>query len=146
MTTTNLDRYVQPHQQWYETALQEIRSGRKHSHWMWFIFPQLSGLGKSSTSRIFAIQDLEEAKAFLHDPYLGGHLKQISGELLRLSTDRPLDIFDPPDHLKLRSCMTLFALAAPEEAVFSQVLEKYFLGKMDYRTVDQIEQQTNPSR
>lgn len=127
----NLQRFIQAHEQTYDTALKEIRGGRKYSHWMWYIFPQLKGLGRSSTSEYYGISDLEEARSFLHHPYLGGHLREICQALLELETNQAEEIFGWPDDKKLKSSMILFALAEEGEPVFRQVLEKFFLGRED---------------
>ena len=141
-----LERFVKAQQYDYDTALREIRGGRKRSHWMWYIFPQLKGLGYSSTSQYYGIRDLEEAKAYLQHPVLGPHLVEISEALLTLDTDDASAVMGYPDNLKLHSCMTLFELAAydlaapelylsaPELYVFSRVLEKFFAGHQDRRT------------
>ncbi len=131
----DLSRFTTAHQRDYETALHEIRQGRKKSHWIWYIFPQVRGLGKSSTSQYYAIQSLEEARAFLNDPVLGGHLTEISAALLTLPTNNASDIFGWPDNLKLRSCMTLFSLVSAPDSVFHQVLDKFFGGQHDGRTL-----------
>ena len=131
----DLSRFTQAHRMYYDTALREIRSGRKATHWMWYIFPQIHGLGKSLPSETYAIRSLAEAEAFARDPYLGGHLREISEALLRLETNDPRIVFDvSADVKKLRSSMTLFALAEPEEPVYLRVLDKYFGGKQDGRT------------
>lgn len=119
----------------YATALAEIRCGRKQSHWMWYIFPQLRGLGRSDMSQYYALADVREAMAYLEDPVLGPRLKEISGALLDLPGDSARAVMGSPDDMKLRSCMTLFALADPYCAVFRQVLDKYFGGKDDPRTL-----------
>ena len=141
-----LERLVKAQQYDYDTALREIRGGRKRSHWMWYIFPQLKGLGYSSTSQYYGIRDLEEAKAYLQHPVLGPRLVEISEALLTLDTDDAGAVMGYPDNLKLHSCMTLFELAAfdlsapelylsaPELYVFSRVLEKFFAGHQDRRT------------
>ena len=131
----DLSRFTQAHERDYETALSEIRNGRKRSHWMWYIFPQLKGLGMSSTSDYYGIKDMDEAKAFLSDPYLGGNLREISNALLKLDTNNALEVFGSPDNLKLCSSMTLFASAEGESSVFRKVLEKFFQGKDDERTL-----------
>ena len=132
----DLSRFTETHRLYYPTALREIRSGRKENHWMWYIFPQLHGLGVSPPSKQYAIRSIEEAAAFLRDPYLGGNLIEISRALLTLPTNRPRDIFYPPDDKKLRSCMTLFAEAAEDDTVFRQVLAKFYGGKPDTLTLD----------
>lgn len=132
--TIDLQRFTSAHQENYATALKEIQRGRKQSHWMWYIFPQVEGLGYSYTSRFYAIRSLEEAKAFLQDPYLGGHLSEICNELLRLETNNATEVFGKPDDIKLCSSMTLFCLAAGSDSVFAQVLDKFFNGKQDAKT------------
>ena len=102
---------------------------------MWYIFPQLKGLGKSTTSEYYGIQNLDEAKAFLQDKTLGVHLLEISNALLRLDCDDARILMGRPDDMKLKSCMTLFSVADPQEQVFKAVLEKFFHGKPDYRTL-----------
>lgn len=135
MADLQLTRFEEAHRQFYATALAEIRNGRKMSHWMWYIFPQIRGLGHSPTSQYYAIQSIEEAGAFLNDPYLGGNLLEITGALLLLDEDNPTAIFGKPDDKKLRSSMTLFALVSEDDSVFRQVLNKYFEGKPDKRTL-----------
>ena len=132
----DLDRFVKAQAYDYDAALREIRSGRKRSHWMWYIFPQLQGLGFSSTAQYYGIRDLEEAKAYIAHPVLGPRLKEISEALLGLDTCDPSAVMGYPDDLKLRSCMTLFELAAPEQPVFGHVLEKYYAGRRDERTLE----------
>ena len=134
-STYDLRRFISAQKQDYLTALEEIRRGRKRSHWMWYIFPQLRGLGMSSTSYFYGIESLEEARAFLDDPYLGGNLREISQALLSLDTGDARSVMGSPDDLKLRSSMTLFALAAPEEPVFKRVLEKFYRGLLDQATL-----------
>ena len=130
----HLSRFISAHQSYYDIALREIRRGRKESHWMWYIFPQLEGLGKSSTSQYYAIHGAEEAKAFLEDPYLGGNLLEISQALLHLDKNNIRDIFDPPDDMKLKSSMTLFSFVDDSSAVFDTVLDKYFDGRRCRKT------------
>ena len=130
----DLSRFTKAHEYNFNTALREIRSGRKRSHWMWFIFPQIQGLGFSSTAQYYAIESLGEAAAFLHDPCLGVHLIEISKALLTLPTDDAGEVFGYPDNLKLRSCMTLFAKVEDAPPVFREVLQKYYGGSEDERT------------
>ena len=137
--TYDLSRFINVHERFYEEALREIRSGHKRSHWMWFIFPQTQGLGYSPTARYYAIDSLGEAAAFLHDPYLGGHLREISGALLTLPTNDAGEVFGYPDNLKLRSCMTLFAMVDDAPPVFGEVLQKYYGGQNDARTLAILE-------
>ena len=119
----------------YAAALGEIRGGRKRSHWMWYIFPQLRGLGFSSTAQFYGIRDLEEARDYMAHPLLGPRLVEISEALLTLPGSDPSAVMGYPDDLKLCSCMTLFELAAPEQPVFARVLEKYYAGRRDQRTL-----------
>ena len=134
----NLERFHRAQESSYPTALAEIRAGRKSSHWMWYIFPQLEGLGFSSAAQYYGIRGLEEAKAYMAHPVLGSRLKEISEALLGLDTCDPSAVMGYPDDLKLRSCMTLFELAAPEQPVFGRVLEKYYAGRRDGRTLELI--------
>ena len=129
-----LDRFIVAHQRDYETAFAEIKSGRKRSHWMWYIFPQVKGLGFSAISQHYAIGSLDEAIAFLKDPYLGSNLHSICHALLQLDTRNATEVFGRPDDMKLRSSMTLFAYAAGQPSVFHNVLEKYFDGRYDENT------------
>lgn len=132
----DLQRFLDAQEQDYEQALREIRSGRKRSHWIWYIFPQLKALGFSSTAKYYGIEDLEEAKAYLAEPTLRARLLEISGALLTLSENDPGRVMGYPDDLKLRSSMTLFAAADPAEPVFRQVLDKFFSGKPDTKTLE----------
>lgn len=131
----SLQRFEDAHRQDYETALAEIRRGRKTSHWMWYIFPQLKGLGYSPTAQYYSIENLAEAEAFLAHPVLGAHLVEISRALLALETNNADLVFGYPDNLKLRSSMTLFAQVREANPVFGQVLDKFFEGKPDQRTL-----------
>jgi len=131
---SDLSRFASAQRKSYEGALEEIRRGFKTGHWMWYIFPQIIGLGSSATCLHYSIKNLQEAKAFLRDPYLGKNLREISGELLKLSESNPSRIFGWPDDMKLCSCMTLFAIADPEERVFQQVLDKFYGGRRDSST------------
>ena len=136
MKIYDLSRFAEAQRRDYATALGEIRRGRKESHWMWYIFPQIRGLGFSSTSYFYGVEDEAEAKAFLADPYLGGNLTEISKALLELPTRRARDVFPAPDDKKLRSSMTLFACAAGSDSVFEQVLDRYFDGEKDPKTLE----------
>ena len=135
----DLSRFTDAQRRSYPTALREIRSGRKRTHWMWYIFPQLRGLGRSSTAEYYGIQSLDEAAAFLAHPVLGANLREISGALLALEGDNPTEIFGWPDDLKLRSSMTLFAAVSPENSVFHRVLDKYYGGRPDELTMLRLE-------
>lgn len=118
----------------YSRAVAELRRGHKTSHWMWFVFPQIAGLGQSPTSRRFAISSLAEARAYLRHPVLGARLLECAAMLARQQDRSARQIFGDVDARKLHSSMTLFARAAPEEAVFTQVLEQYFGGAPDPAT------------
>lgn len=134
-----LRRFLDAQNQVYLRALAEIRNGKKMSHWMWYVFPQLVGLGNSETSKEYGILDLAEANAYLAHPVLGKNLIEISEALLRLNGPTAEEIFGYPDNLKLRSCMTLFARADNADPVFREVLEKYFGGMPDERTITMLD-------
>lgn len=139
MTQTNrLERFVAAQQGEYATALREVRQGRKRSHWIWYVFPQLKGLGFSQTSQYYGIADLAEAQAYAAHPLLGARLREITGALLTLDTGNIRAVMPHPDHLKLCSSMTLFALAVPEEPLFQRVLDKYYGGQMDRLTLNKL--------
>jgi len=137
----DLSKFIEAQERQYAIALSEIKSGSKESHWMWFIFPQIAGLGFSDVSKFYAIQNLHEAKTYLNHEVLGARLKEISQVLLLQDTDNATHIFGCPDDLKLHSCMTLFAIADEENTdnVFEKVITKYFKGKYDRRTVEILE-------
>ena len=130
----DLERFVAAQEGVYETALAELRAGRKRSHWMWFVFPQIAGLGLSETSRRYAISSLEEARAYLAHPILGARLRECARILTEVEGMTAADVFGPVDAMKLRSSMTLFARAAPEDQLFRDVLERYFGGVADDAT------------
>src|SRR5262249_770267 len=120
----------------YERALVEIRSGRKRSHWMWYIFPQIDGLGFSSTTKFYAIKSAEEAKAYLAHPVLGPRLLECAEAVLGIEGKLASEIFGFPDDQKLRSCATLFAAVSQPGSVFDRLLEKYYQGERDEKTLD----------
>jgi uncharacterized protein (DUF1810 family) len=122
----------------YDHALEELRRGHKTSHWMWFVFPQIAGLGQSPTSRHFAISSLEEAKAYLRHPVLGPRLLECTTALVGLQGRRATQIFGPIDAQKLQSSMTLFGRAAPDEVLFGEVLDRYFDGVSDEATEERL--------
>ena len=122
----------------YAHAVAELRRGRKASHWMWFVFPQIAGLGQSAISRRYAISTVAEAQAYLAHPVLGPRLREAAGILTRLSGVTAEQVFGGIDALKLRSSMTLFLRAAPAEHVFRQVLEQYFGGSEDPATLERL--------
>ncbi|MCC7349263.1 MAG: DUF1810 domain-containing protein [Phycisphaerales bacterium] len=135
----DLDRFVRAQEPAYAQALAEIKAGRKRSHWMWFIFPQVAGLGFSSTSRHFAIQNLAEVRAYLRHPLLGPRLIECVEAALSVDGRSAYDIFGSSDDLKLRSCATLFACVSPAGSVFEQLLEKYFQSHRDDKTLHLLE-------
>ena len=120
----------------YERALDELRAGRKRSHWMWFVFPQLAGLGRSETARRYAIASLREARDYLADSVLGARLRECASALLDCGETSAELILGPVDALKLRSCMTLFAQADPKEMLFAEVLERFYAGERDGATLE----------
>ena len=130
-----LDRFLDAQRGDYAAALAEVRRGRKTSHWMWYIFPQIAGLGQSSTARYYSIRDLEEAREYYAHPVLGQRLREISGALLELRGSDPVAVFGGIDSMKLKSSMTLFAVAAPDDPLFRQVLDKYYGGEQDALTL-----------
>ena len=130
-----LDRFLDAQRDDYAAALAEVRRGRKTSHWMWYIFPQIAGLGQSSTARYYSIRDLEEAREYYAHPVLGQRLREISGVLLDLRGSDPVAVFGGIDSMKLKSSMTLFAVAAPDDPLFQQVLDKYYGGEQDALTL-----------
>lgn len=134
----DLTRFIQVQQQDYPFALDEIKKGRKKSHWIWYIFPQLKGLGHSAMSEYYGIQDLEEAKAYLADPVLKAHLVEICSALLELDTNDAVAVMGRPDDKKLKSSMTLFDAASGHQEIFGKVLEKYYQGKRDGRTLQML--------
>lgn len=134
----DLRRFLVAQESVYKTALLEIQAGRKTSHWMWFVFPQLSGLGSSPISKRYAIRSLGEARAYLEHPVLGPRLIECCRAVLQATGKTATDIFGSPDDLKLRSSATLFALVSPPDSVFHRVLETFFAGKPDDRTVDLV--------
>ena len=123
----------------YEEALEEISRGRKQSHWIWYIFPQIAGLGYSSNSRYYAISSLDEARAYLAHPVLGTRLRECAEAVLGVEGRSASAIFGSPDDMKLRSSMTLFAAASNPGSIYSQVLEKYFGGRPDSETVRRLQ-------
>ena len=136
MDPYHLERFVEAQEAIYATALAELKRGQKRTHWMWFIFPQIDGLGFSETSKYYALKSLDEARRYLAHPVLGGRLLECCKALLQVQGRKAYQIFGSPDDLKLKSSMTLFSEAVVEHAVFEEVLEKYFDGQKDQRTLD----------
>ncbi len=131
----DLNRFTSAQQGIYDRVLAELRAGLKRSHWMWFIFPQIDGLGHSPTTRRYAIKSLNEARKYLGHPVLGARLVETAEAVLGVSGRSASDIFGHPDDMKLQSSMTLFALVTGPGSVFERVLEKYYQGKRDARTL-----------
>lgn len=131
----DLNRFVQAQKSVYAQALTEIRSGRKQSHWIWYIFPQFRGLGYSSTSKYYAIQSLAEAEAYLSHPLLGTRLRECAEAALHVEGRSAYEIFGSPDDMKLKSCATLFAYISPDASVFHRLLDKYYAGTPDEKTL-----------
>jgi uncharacterized protein (DUF1810 family) len=131
----SLSRFINAQETIFEVVLAELRSGQKRSHWMWYIFPQIEGLGHSPTSRYYAIKSLDEAREYLNHPILGSRLVECAEILLGIEGRTAAEIFGFPDDLKFRSCMTMFSWAAKANSIFDRVLEKYFDGKPDKETL-----------
>ncbi len=139
--TFGLGRFVQAQEPIYAAALAELRAGSKRTHWMWFIFPQIAGLGHSATSRRYAIAGAAEARAYLDHPLLGERLRTCAEALLALSGRSATAIFGAPDDAKLRSSMTLFAAVAGQDSPFARVLDAYFDGRPDGATLAMLRDQ-----
>lgn len=135
LNDTTLHRFLDAQSSDYDQALAEIRRGQKQSHWMWYIFPQLAGLGYSDMAHRYAIRDLQEAKRYLDHPVLGARLIEIASALLQVKGKTATQIMGRPDDLKLKSSMTLFSLVKPTDPVFDQVLAAYFQGVPDAKTI-----------
>ena len=134
----DLQRFVDAQAQTYGQALAELREGRERTHWMWFVFPQIAGLGRSGMAARFAISGLPEARAYAEHPTLGRRLVECARVLTDLDTADAVAVFGPVDAQKLQSSMTLFAVAVPEEPVFQQVLDHYFDGALDEGTTSRV--------
>jgi uncharacterized protein (DUF1810 family) len=132
--TYDLQRFLDAQQPVYDEVVAELRAGCKTSHWMWFVFPQVAGLGRSPTSQHFAIASLDEARAYLAEPTLGARLRECTSLVLKATAPSAEDIFGSIDGIKLRSSMTLFHRAAPDEPLFGQVLDRFFGGLPDAAT------------
>ncbi|MHB8209661.1 DUF1810 domain-containing protein [Mucilaginibacter sp.] len=134
----NLDRFLKAQETDYAIALSEMKNGRKGSHWMWYIFPQIQGLGFSETSKYYALNNIAEAQSFLNYPVLGNRLVAICQALLDLQESNANEIFGSPDDVKLKSSMTLFAVLSKTDPVFQSVLDKFFNGEKDKATLQLI--------
>ena len=133
---SDLNRFLKAQEETYIRALEEIKAGKKRSHWMWFIFPQIKGLGQSQVSKYYAIQNFEESILYLENSLLKSRLLEISHALLELDVSNIADVLGSIDTLKLKSSMTLFHMVDKEEKVFMEVLRKYFHNELDQRTVE----------
>jgi uncharacterized protein (DUF1810 family) len=134
----DLQRFVDAQARNYPDALAELRRGRKESHWMWYVFPQVAGLGSSPMARAYAIGSLDEARAYLAHPLLGERLRAVTDAVLGHADRTAHEIFGSPDELKFRSSMTLFARAAPHEPRFAEALQVFFAGRPDERTLEKL--------
>ncbi len=134
----DLQRFVDAQDPVYERVRGELESGRKQSHWMWFIFPQIAGLGRSPMALRYAISSLDEARAYLEHPLLGPRLRECTRLVMQVAGRSAHQILGSPDNMKFRSCLTLFARAAPEERIFRNALEKYFDGEEDSLTLARL--------
>jgi uncharacterized protein (DUF1810 family) len=134
----DLQRFVDAQSRTYGQALAELRDGHKRTHWMWFVFPQVTGLGRSGMAERFALSGAAEARAYVDHPLLGRRLVECARALTDLDTADPVEVFGSVDAMKLRSSMTLFAVAAPEEPVFGEVLDHFFGGELDPATTSRI--------
>lgn len=132
---TTINRFVQAQENIYAQVVKELKQGKKTSHWMWFIFPQIDGLGFSSTSKYYSIKTVAEAKEYLKHPVLGTRLLECSTILLKIEGKSAESIFGYPDYMKLQSSMTLFSFISPESTVFFNVLSKYFNNEKDQKTI-----------
>ena len=137
VSSNNISRFIEAQENTYSDALSEIRNGRKRTHWMWFIFPQIKGLGNTQMSVKYSINDINEAIFYINHPILGNRLKEITGELLKIKDKSALDIFGSPDDKKLKSCMTLFSIVS-QDSIFRQVLSQFFNSEKDGKTLDII--------
>ena len=131
----DLSRFIEAHEKDYNTALKEVKAGYKQSHWMWYMFPQIAGLGMSKISQYYALADVREARAYLEDKVLGAHTVELCEALLALDTNDAVEVFDWPDDMKLKSSMTLFEISDPKQKLFGKVLDKFFNGERDEKTI-----------
>ena len=134
----SLERFVTAQAQIYPRVMAELKAGCKQSHWMWFIFPQIAGLGHSTMAQMYAVASLDEARAYLAHPLLGARLRECCQAVMTVEGKTAHEIFGSPDDVKFRSCLTLFAQAAPNETLFTDLLDKYFDGEADELTLQKL--------
>ena len=134
----DIDRFIKMHELYYEIALSEIKDGYKRTHWIWYIFPQLKGLGQSYNSEYYGFDGVDEVIEYMRNPYLRNNMIEICNELYKLD-DSIENIFGYPDYLKLNSCMTLFEYSIPEEKIFGKIIDKFYNGKRDRVTLEMLE-------
>lgn len=137
----DINRFIEMHELYYPVALMEINNGQKRSHWMWYIFPQLRGLGNSERSFYYGISNKEEAIEYMNNSYLKNNMLEICNELYKLN-DSIRNIFGYPDYIKLKSCMTLFEYVCKEEKIFSEILQKFYDGSKDEKTIEILKKET----
>ncbi len=142
-TDNSLNRFLSAQQNTYPQVVKELRNGKKTTHWMWFIFPQIEGLGHNSTAKYYSIKTIEEAKEYITHPILGARLLECSKIILEIENKTADDIFGYPDNAKLKSSMTLLNFVTPEHKVFAEVLKKYFSGKQDEQTLSILQNCTD---
>ena len=138
----NIERFIEPHELYFSVALMEIKYGHKRSHWMWYIFPQLKGLGYSSKSEFYGLTGVEESKQYMNNDYLKNNMYEICKELLKLD-DNIDNIFGYPDNLKLKSSMTLFEYAIPDSLIFKEIIDKFYNGNRDEKTLEILKNSNN---
>lgn len=139
----NLERFIIAQEENYQKALSEIKQGKKQTHWIWYIFPQLKELGASTTAKYYGLANIEEAKEYYSNEYLKTNLLEISRALLEIENKNIKNIMGYPDYLKLKSCMTLFQHVNPNEKVFCSVLDKFYNGKRDEKTINLLKNNVN---
>lgn len=138
----DIDRFIKMQELYYEVALSEIKDGYKRTHWIWYIFPQLKGLGQSYNSEYYGLDGVDEVIEYMKNPYLRNNMIEICNELYKLD-DSIENIFGYPDYLKLNSCMTLFEYSIPEEKIFGKIIDKFYNGKRDNVTLEMLERNNN---
>lgn len=138
----DIDRFIKMQELYYEIALSEIKDGNKRTHWIWYIFPQLKGLGQSYNSEYYGIDGVDEVIEYMKNPHLRSNMIEICNELYKLD-DSIENIFGYPDYLKLNSCMTLFEYSIPEEKIFGKIIDKFYNGRRDRVTLEMLEGNNN---